>query len=94
MRRSTYDATKLWRAALRADWDGRRGLDIERTRVETANGAMVDIENAPAKDDFVRLKLTAHGIFQPTPCQGGAVTNIVGAGWTSTHDPAEAFQAA
>ncbi|MBR4614597.1 MAG: hypothetical protein IKO55_03225 [Kiritimatiellae bacterium] len=30
-------ATGLWRAALRAKWDGRRGLDIERTRVEAAN---------------------------------------------------------
>ena len=90
MRRSTCDATKLWRAALRAEWDGRRGHAIERNRAEIANGAVVDIENAPAKDDFLRLKLTAHGIFQPTPCQGGPMTNIVGAGWTSTHNPTNA----
>ena len=191
-----HGATGLWRAALRAEWDRRRGLDIERNRVEAANGAMVDIAKAPAifegvlpgtfaatnaeptraggprrgiihqnapptvtftprsvgsimgpfsclvhgpdpqfvasfwnadppyvwtvndesfvtsvpvlttadgfsmsdvmdvsctaKDEFLRLKLTAHGIFQPTPCQGGPVTNIVGAGWTSTHNPTNA----
>ena len=39
---------------------------------------------------MITEQLTAHGIFQPPPCQGGAVTNIVGAGWTSTHNPTNA----
>ena len=37
-------------------------------------------EQTPAKDNLLRLTQTAHGIFQPPPCQGGPVTNIVGAG--------------
>ena len=32
-----HGATGLWLAALRAEWDGRRGLDIERNRVAAAN---------------------------------------------------------
>ena len=78
-------ATGLWRAALRAEWDERREQDIERNRVQAGNCAMVDIGNEPAV-----LKLTAHGVFHVGRCQDGPQTNIVGAGWSSTHNPTNA----
>lgn len=61
MRRSTYGATELWRTALRAEWDERRGLDIERNRIEAGNGAMVDIGNEPAVNSFARNCHTVAG---------------------------------
>ena len=41
-------ATGLWKAALRAEWDTRRGLPSERNRVQAENGWLVDAKTSPA----------------------------------------------
>ena len=41
-------ATGLWKAALRAEWDTRRGLPIERDRVHSGSGWLVDTKTSPA----------------------------------------------
>lgn len=40
-------AMGLWKAALRSEWDARRGQPIERNRIQVADGAFVDMENLP-----------------------------------------------
>lgn len=38
-------ATGVWKAALRAEWDARRELTTERTRIQSENGWLVDLSD-------------------------------------------------